>query len=292
MLTIAFLFAILFCLAVKADKLEPVLKVVDLDKLGEDCKVRGTTVYVAVSCVEQFYLYSHTDGAVHNLVHKGTSVSSVEKTLDQGISFLEGSTLHHYDSEFNHVKIPRLGDIHYFLSDEINVLRNDRGTYTSFYSGSQLIRKLVLPAGVPYLWSATRTGPDMIKIITCIVDGSLCQFYELENDPTFLLTRVFEFSKEDETTEQLIYTGKFVGYVSQKVLRVYYVFDYILTTVYEDYNFDSELVIQEIQSTGTNNIWKRGSSYHQNFQWQHLNAIQLTNFAYIEISPRAYYDQH
>jgi hypothetical protein len=71
-------------------------------------------------------------------------------------------TLHHFDSNLVHTELPSKGPLNYFLSDEINVLRNDLNTFMSFYDGERLIRKLVLPAGLAYLYSATRTGGDLI----------------------------------------------------------------------------------------------------------------------------------
>ena len=113
---------------------EEIKLVMEFTDLTPDCTLRATTLYFAVVCNYTFFLYRHNEGVITEVAYSATQpVESVYETLDQGVSFIETEILHHFNSLGEHSQQASRGHKHYFICDELNVLRNDAESYTKFY---------------------------------------------------------------------------------------------------------------------------------------------------------------
>lgn len=132
------------------------------------CQVRATDLYLAVHCADFLNLYGHTDGTTPILMYEGQqSVSSVAKTLQHGISWIEDGTVHHFNSQGIHNRIAAKGENHFYINDQLSALRNQVGSYTKFYSETGFEGSIVLPGGVPYSYGTNTNSTGIIQFLAC-----------------------------------------------------------------------------------------------------------------------------
>lgn len=86
----------------------------------------------------------------------------MSETLDQGISFVQEEQLHHYNSLLQHEIEEARSENHYFLTDQMSVVRNFAESNAKIYLEKKLKRSLVMPGGLPYVLSATRSTKDLV----------------------------------------------------------------------------------------------------------------------------------
>lgn len=97
--------------------------------------------------------------------------------------------------------------MHYFLDDDINLLRNDAQSYAKFYLDTSMMKSLVLPGGLPYEFSANKDIDGIISVLACTIATNYCQFFDIESSPDFTMTRMATFDMSGSCTAQLVYTG-------------------------------------------------------------------------------------